>query len=714
MVRRSIGAALIVFSLVPIYRILEVSDDTPHRLASVELAEATLEYVLWGLFVAVLTGTVLAFVVPPKRVSPLLHRAGARLLTLGRGSWALLLAAGGALGALAVNRFVYHGYYTNVDEIASAIQARYFAEGALAGKLPVGVEGWLIPNMLSVDAGWVSQFPPSHLALVALGYAAGAPWLVGPLLFGLLVGTSALVFPRLLPDRPRTARVAGLLVAVSPFLLSIGAGSLSHTSAGAFCMLAAYAALRARDGAWEWSALAGAAIGIAVLSRPWIGLLLGTVATLGLWLPALREGGRSLAWFAHRAAGTFVAGLPFAALLGWYNLRLFGSPTTFGYLAAFGERHKLGFHMDPWSQEYGLAEALGFTSTDLLAFGTQLLETPFPAGVAIGLWLLAAGSLPRGAGFLVVWAVVPIFANAVYWFHDIRMLYEGAPAWLALSALAVAALLPTRSAESAPETPNGSHAEPGRSEPAPPERRLQPRSIRLWSAVVSVVMAVVQGIPTRVQSVTWSDSTLSRITVPNPPDGRPALVFVHASWNERLASKLQGAGGMRQDSVMSVLYRNTSCELHEYTRARVAGVERLPTIDLVQQAGSPEHIVRPPSAEGASFRTRAGEELTAECARELASDRFGAVALAPLLWQGSLPNAENDRPMFVRDFGPETNEALVRLYPERTPWVYVPKEDGAAPELVAYDEAMRVLWGAAPAATAEGVSRPPAGSSGGA
>ena len=49
--------------------------------------------------------------------------------------------------------------------------------------------------------------------------------------------------------------------------------------------------------------------------------------------------------------------------------------------------------------------------------------------------------------------------------------------------------------------------------------------------------------------------------------------------------------------------------------------------------------------------------------------------------------------MFVRDFGPELNRRLLELYPERHPFVFVPKDPARPPEIVPYAEAMAQLWG---------------------
>jgi len=692
LMRRLVGGMLLLLSFAPLYLAIDAEDDAL-RQAIVDVAGTTLALVQAGTLIAVLLGGLMAFVLPRARVLPILQRIGDRLTAIGTGTWAVGVSLLAFLLTVFVSTVMYRGLYTNIDEISSVIHARYLAAGQLAGVLPGSAAGWLIPNMLTVDAGWVSQFPPSHLVLLAGGVALGVPMLLGPLLFAALAGLFTLCLARLLPEHQVAIRVSGLLVALSPFLSLLGAGGWSHASAGAFLWLTVYAALRARDGGWSWSVLAGAAIGVAVCSRPWISVLLGTLATLGVWLPHTladerRTSGDTASshgrwpWLMARAGGTVLGGAPFALALGWYNRALFGAPTTLGYIAAFGERHGLGFHQDPWGNEYTPLDALGLTSGDVIVFGTQLLETPVPLGAVIGLWLLATRRVPAGTGFLVAWAVLPVAANSVYWFHSSRMMYEAAPAWLALAVLALA---PVFSADVG--------AVPQRSR----RRRLEPASVGMWSAIVAMVMAAFLGIPQRVGSYVWDSDTLTRLTVPTPPNAEPALIFVHASWNERLSARLQGPGGMRQDSVISLLRRNTNCSLHEYTVAREQGVASevtpLPAVDLRQLAGTPADIVRPPVPEGTTLRTRQGERFSAACQRELNADRFGAVALAPLLWQGDLPGIERGEPLFVRDLGPERNDVLVRHYSDRRAWVFVPKEPGAPPELVPYAEAMQVLWG---------------------
>ena len=116
-------------------------------------------------------------------------------------------------------------------------------------------------------------------------------------------------------------------------------------------------------------------------------------------------------------------------------------------------------------------------------------------------------------------------------------------------------------------------------------------------------------------------------------------------------------------------------------------------MDLEQASGTPTDIERQSQAPGTTVRLREGELLTPGCLRELRADRFGAVALAPLLWQGDLPGLGGDGVLFVRDLGPEKNEAILDAFPDRNPYVFVPKAVEGPPELVPYDEAMLVLCG---------------------
>jgi hypothetical protein len=232
--RQALGALLIVLAFVPIYRLMDTSVDAPHRRVSVEVAEVTLQLAWWGTIVTLLLAWLLARILPTARVrearrafATWLSKPSATLyaVTLSVLSFGLSVLAG---------RFLYLRFFTNVDEIASTIHARYLASGTLAGPIADAPEAWLIPNTFIVAEGWVSHFPPTHLFAMAALIRMGIPTLLGPIFAGVLAGFLTLSLPRLLPELPELARVAALLVAVTPFIFLLGGGSMSHVSAGAF------------------------------------------------------------------------------------------------------------------------------------------------------------------------------------------------------------------------------------------------------------------------------------------------------------------------------------------------------------------------------------------------------------------------------------------------------------------------------------------------
>ena len=724
--RQALGAVLMVLAFVPVYRLMDTSGDAPHRRVSVEVAEVTLQLAWWGTIVTLLLAFLFARILPGGAIRKMGRVFVTWLSKPSAATYALILSGLSFGLSVLTGRFLYQGFFTNVDEIASTLHARYLANGLLAGPIADAPEAWLIPNTLMVAEGWVSHFPPAHLLAMAALIRVGVPMLLGPISAGALAGLVALSLPRLLPRNLGPARVASLLVAVAPFVVLLGGGSMSHVSAGALGAAVLYAALRARDGHAWWGLAAGAAVGLMVSDRPLVGLVLGTVFTLGLWVPAASGDNKDgLMWFLRRAGATLLGGAPFAVFLGWFNQRLYGNPFTLGYVAAFGERHRLGFHMDPWGYPYTIREALAYTSSDVLSWGIQLLETPFPITAVIGLYLLLASRLPKGVGVLTAWAVLPVVANGYYWFHDVRMLFEAAPAWITLALIAALGLAgalggnvdryaPGPDDPGHPSDPGSGRPDQVRTDRVPPDGghisgwRGWASDMAMWTILIGGVYAAAWGAPTRWGSYRWSEETLQRITVPSLPTEEPAIVFVHTSWNERLSSRLQGSGGMRQDSVITVLRRNTNCGLHLYTLTRVArsagadprqtddrglGGAPRPEVDLRQVPGTPPDIERPPSPPGATLRTRAGEPFGNACVREVNADRYGVVALAPLIWQGDLPGLEEGRPMFVRDFGPELNRRLLDAYPERQPFVFVPKDPSRPPEIVPYAEAMAQLWG---------------------
>lgn len=680
-VRRATASAVALLCLLPLYRLLSRERNGPAGIDALERAEPVWGLQLWGAVLVVLVGLVGTLLAGRlrKRNEPgeadSAETAGpsapgsaaitAWLLRPGRRAFALGLATLSTVLAAAVTLVLQRRLLTGADEMAALIHARYLAAGMLGGTLPSPSEAWLVPNTLVTEAGWVSQYPPGHLLTWAGFLLIGLGWAAGPVLLGVAVGLLAASFERLLPPERRPhARVSALLVAVSPFLVILAGSSTSHATAAAAGALALYAAVRALDGRLASALVAGAAVGSMVLARPWTGLVLGPTLTVGVWLD---RGGLGMA---RRAFLPWViGGIPFALLLFAYDDALFGAPLTLGYQALYGPSHGLGFHTDPWSFDYGIREAVAYTSSDLVQLAELLLETPVSLVLVGAAYLVLAPKLEVGTRVVAAWELLPVFAHALYWFHAPRMLSEAAPAWILLAVLALAHAL---------------------------ENSGRAYRTGIWSGVVaSAVVAVGVLLPGRIRSQAWPEETLSRIAVADSA-AAGALIFVHAAWDERLASMLQ-ASGMRNDSIQPLVRRNDFCMLREYALARLAGGTgpSLPPIDLTQTSAPAERLISLQQPDGSVVWRGEGVEWSEECVREMSADRYGSVALVPLLWQGDLPGLESGGPMFVRDFGPERNQAVRALFPglEALVWAHPP---GGRPALLPYDAAMVGFWGPVP------------------
>lgn len=645
-VSRGAGAVLCALLVLPLFHLLSTARAGAAGAQTAALAAAYYRAMWEGIALFLAVALALAWLVPAGRVEACVRRVGDGLVRLHGPTFAAGLAGLAGALTLAFGLLGLGGSPVLNDAMVQLLQARYLAHGHLAGPHLAAPEFFGVQFMLDAPGGWASQYPPFHPALLALGLVAGAVWLVGPSLMAATAFFTALAAERLLPGRKAEARVGALFVAVSPFLIGLAGSYMNHATAAALAAVAAYCALRAVDGGVGWAGVAGAAVGAMLATRPLSAVVIGAAVTLGVWV--WRPGGRPRRsgvkpWRRILAAAAGAAP-PVSALL-WYNARLFGSPTRFGYLAAAGPRHRPGFHLDPWGNVFGPAQGLGYTSADLLALGRDLLGTPVPVVAVVGWYLLRRRSLSPGEWVLAAWAILPVIANAFYWHHDLvlgpRMLGEAAPAWCVLAA--VAAL------ELARRTPGRGSSRAGLG-----GRSISPRDGMIGALLLAALAGVAYLGPRRILE--------SRERIGGPParvlrSAGPSLAFVHEAWPDRLGARLM-ASGLRLDSVRSLLVRQPPCRIEALLDAE-------------------------PGPAG----------LEAVCRREAHSDRLGTLGISAFLWRGDLPGLPGSGPMWVRDLGPRRNRKLVALYPDRKPVVLLPPAGGLGWRLAPYREGMALLWG---------------------
>ena len=669
------GACVVLLAALPVYRVLSGAETGLAGASTIHFADIFASFLWTGALLVLLASLLAMRFLPRPAVASALTWARAALMRPRTTSFAAACGTIACALSVAFVLLALRAQPNHIDALSQLLHARFFTQGMLAGPADIDYAFWHIQNSVVTPRGWVSQYPPGHVVLLAAGLLARAPWTIGPIMVGATALFVALIADRLLPERPALARAGALLVAVSAFVICLGGSFMNHASATAFLAATAYFAVKAVQDGTRWAFAAGAAMGYAFTIRPLTALAVGGATAAAAWL-----GSRRAAGLLGRAA---VGALPFMALLAAYNTYFFGRPMRFGYDVALGPGAGLGFQRDPWGNLYGPLQAIGYTSADLLMLGAALLETPISAVIIAGLLLMFVNRLTHGERILAAWALTPVAANALYWHHGMymgpRMLFEAAPAWVLLAVLGVG-----RAFDALPEVRTLGRI------------RLSPRTGFAGGAALALAIGLFWSAPQRALGYIANDDAVVALRTPET-DG-PALVFVHDGWTARIAMQLAGAG-MRLDSVETALRQNPTCAVQALVDAVVARDDNaraaaLARLDLEPRASGQLQVVQ--IARGNTMRVAPGELLTPACTRQANADRNGILDIAPLLWRGDLPGGRARGPMFVRDLGPERNAELIARMAERTPMMLYLASDDALPTTQDYALAMDALWNVAP------------------
>jgi hypothetical protein len=668
--RRCAGLVLVTLVLLPLYRQLGSTDGVLAQRIILNGAELARTMLLFGTLVVLLVAVVLARLLNPDKIAEWCISGGRRLTAIppARFAWGLALLS--AAITLAFSHFVLAGNSTNVDAKVQMLQARFVAAGHLSGPADRFTEFWQLQNSLITPNGWVSQYPPGHVFLLAIGFLLRVPFLVCPALVGVTVLFTTLSAQRLLRDDPAVARLGAIMLALSPFFIGLAGAYMNHVSAAAATSFAVYCALRSEDDdRLRWPLLTGAGLGLAFSVRPLAAIVAG-MTVLAIWIVVRAARRRQVKGWVRLCIGALIGAAPFLVAVGAYNNHFFESAFRFGYVAAYGPLVGLGFHQDPFGHFYGPVNALAFTSSDLVALSLYLLETPMPVVMVVGLFLMFRRNLSAGERLIALWALLPVLANMFYWYHGIfmgpRMLNEAAPAWALLTAIAAVGLvrLTTRRQFG------------GQS----------PRAILTVAFIAAWVAGIFYLGPVRLMGYGGA--------IELPHAATPSLIFVHGAWSERIAMRLI-ANGLRQDSLEIGIRQNSTCELHEfakwYAAAKAGRITQRPVVDF-DRAG-PERSVPLLIANRDAIRVNPGQPISGDCVREIASDSAGIIDISSFLSQTDLPGLGGDGTMIARDMGPETNAQLIAQYPRRTPmFFYRAEREDKGPQLVSYAEGLRRLW----------------------
>lgn len=307
------------------------------------------------------------------------------------------------------------------DEVVYLIHARYLAAGQLAMPLPPVPEAFNVDLMTYQATRWFSPVPPGWPMILAVGAFLGVPWLVNPVLGGINILLAHTVLREIYPAR--TARLATLLLAVSPWHLFMAMNLMTHTATLTAALLAAACVARLRrDPRWRWAVVGGIGIGIVALIRPLEGFVLALL--LGFW----SLGARGRRWRLAPSAVLTVATIATGALVLPYNAHLTGSARTFPIMAytdaaygpgtnalGFGANRGLGWPgLDPLPG-HGPADVLINANFNLYQTNVELLGWATGSLLPI-LLLLLLGRLRRSDWQMLVVIGAVTGVHAFYYF----------------------------------------------------------------------------------------------------------------------------------------------------------------------------------------------------------------------------------------------------------------------------------------------------------
>lgn len=307
------------------------------------------------------------------------------------------------------------------DEVVYLLQAHYFAEGRVTLPLPPVPEAFDVDLMTYEATRWFSPVSPAWPAILAIGVVIGAPWLVNPLLGGvnILLGYRLLLalYPR------RTARIAVVLLAVSPWSLFLAMSFMPHTATLTCALAAAVAVARLRrDPRVRWALVGGFFLGIVGLIRPLEGVVVALL--LGFW--SLGARGRRIRLLP--SAALTLAALGTAAIILPYNKLLTGSAGTFpinAYVdARYGPgRNDLGFGSNRgmgWSgldplPGHGAADVAINANFNLFQINVELLGWATGSLLVLLLWL-AMRRVTRADRLMLVSIAAVAGIHSLYYF----------------------------------------------------------------------------------------------------------------------------------------------------------------------------------------------------------------------------------------------------------------------------------------------------------
>lgn len=351
------------------------------------------------------------------------------------------IAAGLAVAVLGATGYIAYFLLDHMphvqDSVAYLFQAKVFALGRLWVPTPPLPDFFVHEFVVMKDGRWFAKYPPGWPAVLSLGVLVGAPWLVSPLCAAL--GVLATFRLGGVVHGRGTGLLAAFLLALSPFFLFLAGDFMSHTSGLLFGVLFAIGYAAADRGGRRGAVLAGLALGVDLLIRPWTAACIAAPFGVDLLVRARRSPRKALT----TASLILVGVAPFVVAYFAYNWYFTGSPavTTMELWWPFD---RLGFGPDKGLQGHTPANGLFNTLRNVSELAVDAFGWPSIATFALALVPFAIGRARRWERlWLSAWLCLMV--GYFFWWADgvmygPRFYHEAMPFIALLSARGVVGL----------------------------------------------------------------------------------------------------------------------------------------------------------------------------------------------------------------------------------------------------------------------------------
>lgn len=251
-----------------------------------------------------------------------------------------------------VSRTVFERMPHLEDEVTYLYQSRLLLRGQTVIDSPEPSLAFWQPFVVDHNGKRFGKYPLGWPGMLALGEAAGQPWVINAFLGALTV---ALVY-RLGREifNPHTGLIAAALITFSPMALLLNGTLMSHTAALFTTTLFMYAYWRMERGrhAARWAVIAGIALGLTIINRPLAGVALGAPFIVWSGVRLLRH------FLRHRSLPALRPTLTPLLILSAFTLALSAIIPAYQYAATGDARQNLYLLIWPYDR-VGFGEGYG-------------------------------------------------------------------------------------------------------------------------------------------------------------------------------------------------------------------------------------------------------------------------------------------------------------------------------------------------------------------